>query len=78
MASLKIGSINARGLGLSWKKGHILNDLKSLGIDVVAISETRVANTRAFLPIFGDYEIYASPCHLGMADGTAVLVRKKA
>ena len=76
MASLKFGCVNANGLNAPWKQGLLLHDLRSLGIDVLAISETRLSDARRFCPIFGDYEIFASPSLPGMGGGVAVLFRK--
>lgn len=38
----------------------MLNDLRSLDLDVVAINETRISNVRPLGPIFDDYEIFSS------------------
>ena len=60
MALLRLGCINARGLWSEWKQGHLLNDLRSLRLDVVAISETRISETSSHALLLNDYEVYAS------------------
>lgn len=48
------------GLGSAWKQGHLLNDLKSLDMDVVAISETKISGVHSLGPLFDDYEIFST------------------
>ena len=76
MASLRVGCVNARGLKSPWKQGRLLNDLRSFGMDVVAVSETRISDTHDFAPTFDDYEIFASLSRPGMGGGVAVLFRR--
>ncbi|XP_036360308.1 tectonic-3-like [Octopus sinensis] len=44
-----------------------------ISIDVVAISETRLSNRQMFMPIFGGYQIYLSPCQPEMEGGPTML-----
>lgn len=55
------------------KQGHLLNDLRSLGLDVFAIIETNISGKYALASIFEDYTIFSS-CDLpGASVGVAVL-----
>ncbi len=75
--AIRVGCLNVRGLGSAWKQGHLLNDLRSLNMDVVAITETRISDTRALAPIFDDFEVHASLSRREMGGGgVAVFFRK--
>lgn len=53
MALPRIGRTKSRDLGSPWKLGHLLNDLRLLIMDVVAISEIRLPSQQDVMPIFG-------------------------
>ena len=76
MAVLRVSCVNARGLRYPWKQGRLLNDLRSFDMDVVAVSETRISDTRLFAPTFDGYEIFAPLSQPGMGGGVAVCFGK--
>lgn len=57
----------------AWKEGAFLSDLKSLGLDIVAISETRILGAFILTPIFNNYEIFLSCGLLGLIYQVVVL-----
>lgn len=65
-ATVRVGCINVRDLRSPWKQGRLLNDLRSLDLNVVAVSETRISGAHDLVSIFDDYEIYASFSRPGM------------
>lgn len=40
---------------ITWKRRRLLNDLKYLELDVIAVNETRISNTRTLALIFNNY-----------------------
>lgn len=57
-------------------KGVSCKSRMSRGLDVIAISESRIYDTRNLASIFEDHEIYASLNRPRMGGGVAVLIRK--
>lgn len=61
--------INVHGLGSTWKQGHLLNNLRSLDLDVATISETRISGKHDLASILMLWSI-------GVDNGAAVLFQK--
>lgn len=60
MAVLKVGgSIYVCGMGSSWKQRCLRNDLRCLRLNVMVVSETRIADTRGLVPIFDNFETFS-------------------
>lgn len=69
-----INSTNVGGLESPWKQGHMLNKMT---VNLVAISETRISDSRDFRSIFSDYEVYSFPSHPEARSKVAVVAQKK-
>lgn len=74
---LRIVSINGKGLGLPWKQGYFLNDMRCFSVTVAAISETRLSHSLNLTSIFGVYGILIYPCPLGESDGVSAVLSRK-
>lgn len=64
MIVLKIGSITEPRLGSPWKSGYMLNNLRSLDIGAVVVSETRVSDQQQDLLIYKSIEIERQCCSI--------------
>lgn len=73
MAIIRVGCIRFHGLELSSKQDLLLNDFRSLGLDVINTKEISVSNMRTLCLYL---TIYASQARLAIEGGLAVLYRK--
>lgn len=47
--------MDVRGLVFTWKRDNLLKNLRPLSVDVEAISEIGISDSRKIQSIFGDY-----------------------
>lgn len=69
--------MNTCDLELIWKQGLLLNDLSSLDLDTVAITDTRISQTQTLNLTFGDYKTYPSCDLIGLGSRVVVLFWKE-
>lgn len=71
----KSSCINVRGLASKWKQTCLLDNIRTLKIDICVVTESKLSGPQAFTPLLNGYEKLIFPSQWD-GGGVAVSSRK--